>query len=161
MSADASMAARAQKENWLPILELSVQEVFEIMLSCRLEPAAESEQKPAGDCTAMVGLAGALCGILTMSCGARSANLIAARMLGGDVASAGEQAWDALGEVCNMIAGNFKNKISGADSGCMLSVPTVIAGAAYSFHSLADGASLETTKLFEGAPVVVRLELHS
>jgi hypothetical protein len=109
MSADMSVAVRAQEENWLPILELAVQEVFEIMLGCRLEPAAGSERKAASEVTAMVGLAGALCGILTMGCGARSANLIAARMLGTDVASSGEQVCDALGEICNMIAGNFES----------------------------------------------------
>jgi len=38
----------------------------------------------------------------------------------------GPEISDALGEVCNMIAGNFKNKISGLSEGCMLSVPTVI-----------------------------------
>jgi chemotaxis protein CheX len=161
MSADMSIAVRAQEENWLPILDLAVHEVFEIMLGCRLEPAAGSERKAASEFTAMVGLAGALCGILTMGCGARSANLIAARMLGTDLASSGEQVCDALGEICNMIAGNFKNKLSGTADRCMLSVPTVITGAAYNFHSLADGGSLETTMLFEGAPVVIRLDLHS
>jgi chemotaxis protein CheX len=161
MSTDVSIAVRAQQENWLPILELSAQEVFGIMVGCRLEPAAGSEQKAAGEFTAMVGLAGALCGILTMGCGAHSAKLIAARMLGTDVASSEEQVCDALGEICNMIAGNFKNKLSGTADGCMLSVPTVITGGQYNFHSLADGGSLETTLLFEGAPLVVRLDLHS
>jgi hypothetical protein len=108
MSARMSVAVRAQQENWLPILELAVQEVFEIMVGCRLEPAAGSEQKAASEVTAMVGLAGELCGILTMGCGSRSANLIAARMLGSDVSS-GEQVWDGLGEICNMIAGNFES----------------------------------------------------
>jgi chemotaxis protein CheX len=160
MSANMSVAVRAQQENWLPILELAVQEVFEIMVGCRLEPAPGSEQKAASEVTAMVGLAGELCGILTMGCGSRSANLIAARMLGSDVSS-GEQVWDALGEICNMIAGNFKNKLSGTADRCMLSVPTVITGSEYNYHSLADGGSLESTLLFEGAPVVIRLELHS
>jgi hypothetical protein len=108
MSADMSVAVRAQEENWLPILELAVQEVFEIMVGCRLEPAAGSEQKAAGEVTAMVGLAGVLCGILTMACGSRSAHQIAARMLGSDTSS-GEEVWDALGEICNMIAGNFES----------------------------------------------------
>jgi chemotaxis protein CheX len=69
--------------------------------------------------------------------------------------------WDAIGEVCNMIAGNFKNKLSGMGSGCMLSVPTVITGGDYTFHSLADDGSLEVRLLFEGAPIQVALEIHS
>jgi chemotaxis protein CheX len=160
MSADTSIAVRAHQENWLPVLELSVQEVFEIMLGCRLEPAPQSEHK-GGEFTAMVGLAGTLCGILTFCCGARAASRIAERMLGPEIANSEGQVWDALGEICNMIAGNFKNKLSGTDGRCMLSVPTVITGGEYSFHSLADGDCLETTMLFEGAPVTIRLELHT
>jgi hypothetical protein len=43
----------------------------------------------------------------------------------------------------------------------MLSVPSVITGGEYVFRSLADGTCLETVLLFEEAPVVVRLQLHS
>ena len=161
MSTDMSFAERAQQENWTPILELSTREVFEIMLDCTLEPASGSEQKGANEFTAIIGLAGSLCGLLTLSCNAHTANEIAVRMLGADAANPGEQVWDALGELCNMIAGNFKNKLSGAGSHCLLSVPTVITGPEYDFHSLSDGGSFETTLLFEGSTVVVRLELHT
>jgi chemotaxis protein CheX len=161
MSVDTTITGRSHEENWLPILELSVQEVFEIMLGCRLEPASASEHPPSGEFTAMVGLAGSLCGLLTVCCGARAATSVASRMLGEEAANIEAQVWDALGELCNMIAGNFKNKLAGADGTCMLSVPTVVSGGEYSYHSLADGESLETTMLFDGSPVVIRLELHS
>jgi chemotaxis protein CheX len=156
-----SFTERAQQENWVPILELSSREVFEIMLGSTLELAAGSEQESAPEFTAMIGLAGSLCGLLTVSCSARAANEIAVRMLGADAANPGEQVWDALGELCNMIAGNFKNKLSGPDGRCMLSVPTVITGEEYNFHSLSNGGSFETTMLFEGSPLVIRLELHT
>ena len=161
MSTEMSFTERAQQENWLPILELSTREVFSIMLDSTLEPAAGLEQKPPTEFTAMVGLAGSLCGLLTLSCSSRTANQIAARMLGIDSGSPGEQVWDALGEICNMIAGNFNNKLSGPDGRCMLSVPTVITGEEYNFHALSDGGSFETVLLFEGAPVVIRLEIHT
>ncbi|MFY9561134.1 MAG: chemotaxis protein CheX [Terriglobales bacterium] len=161
MNADSPIAVRPRSENWLPILELAVQEVFEIMVGCRLQPAAKSEHPANAEFTAMIGLAGALCGVLTFRCGSQAAGQIAARMLGTEIASSEGQVWDALGEICNMIAGNFKNKLAGMDGHCMLSVPTVVTGGQYSFHSLADGDSLETILLFEGLPVVVRLELHS
>lgn len=109
MSTEMSFTERAQQENWLPILELSTREVFSIMLDSTLEPAAGLEQKPPTEFTAMVGLAGSLCGLLTLSCSSRTANQIAARMLGIDSGSPGEQVWDALGELCNMIAGNFES----------------------------------------------------
>jgi CheY-specific phosphatase CheX len=79
----------------------------------------------------------------------------------GDAASSEEQAADALGEICNMITGNFKNKLAGTDEQCVLSVPSVISGGKHTFRSLADGDSIETALLFEGAPVFVRLQLHS
>jgi chemotaxis protein CheX len=105
-------------------------------------------------------MAGSLCGILTVCCDAKTARHVAKCMLG-DTADSEEQVADALGEICNMIAGNFKNKLAGTDDRCMLSVPTVISGGEYSFHSLADGDSMETVLLFEGAPVAVRLQLQS
>jgi hypothetical protein len=59
-----------------------------------------------------------------------------------------------------MTAGNFKNKIAGLGDGCMLSLPTVIAGGNYSLHALADTEVLQTVLLFEGYPVVISLEIH-
>jgi chemotaxis protein CheX len=78
----------------------------------------------------------------------------------GDTADAEQQVADALGEICNMIAGNFKNKLAGTDERCLLSVPTVISGGEYSFRSMADGDVVDTVLLFEGAPVAVCLQLQ-
>ncbi|MFZ0797005.1 MAG: chemotaxis protein CheX [Terriglobales bacterium] len=138
MSTDISFITRSHEENWRPVLELAVEEVFEIMLGTRLKPMAPSEHTPDGGFTAMIGLAGALCGILTVCCNAKTADQIAKKMLG-DTANSPEEVGDALGEICNMIAGNFKNKLAGTDERCMLSVPTVISGQEYSFHSMAEG----------------------
>ena len=162
MSTDTSLVARSHEENWLPILELAVEEVFEIMLGSRVKPAAKSGYAhSAGGFTAMVGLAGGLCGILTFSSDRDTARELAKCMLGPEIADSEEQVSDALGEICNMIAGNFKNKLAGTDGRCMLSVPTVIKGEEYSFRSLADGENLETVMLFGEAPVSVTLQLHS
>jgi CheY-specific phosphatase CheX len=67
--------------------------------------------------------------------------------------------WDAIGEVANMVAGNFKNKLTGMGDKCMLSVPTVISGEDYNFHSSADSTQLEVSFLFEGAPLLIALEI--
>jgi chemotaxis protein CheX len=109
----------------------------------------------------MVGLAGKICGILTFSCGARSATLMASKMLGLQATEGSREVLDAIGEICNMVAGNFKNKVAGLGEGCMLSVPTVITGKNYSLHSLADSAALEVRLLFEGMPFVISLRVHS
>ena len=159
MSTDVVFAKRAQDEDWLPILQLAIQEVFEIMLGCKTEATAQSEHSLKGGFTAVVGLAGALCGVITVCCSSETAGDLAKGMLG-DAATSESEVVDALGEICNMIAGNFKNKLAGTDEKCMLSVPSVVSGVAYKFHSLADGSSLELTVLYEGAPVVTRLQLQ-
>ncbi|MBV8049758.1 MAG: chemotaxis protein CheX [Acidobacteriaceae bacterium] len=146
--------------SWGPMLELALREVFEIMLACKLEPQ-DAPVSGASDFTAMVGLAGQLCGLLTLRCSARSATLMASRMLGTDVKEADQQIWDAIGEIANMVAGNFKNKLTGMGDRCVLSVPTVITGSDYSFHSMADTGPLEVILLFEGSPVTVAVEIHS
>jgi len=147
-------------ESWSPLLELAAREVFEIMLGCKLETQNAAGPVPS-DFTAMVGLAGQLCGLLTLRCSAHSAALMASKMLGADVKESDQQMWDAIGEIANMIAGNFKNKLTGMGDRCMLSVPTVITGSDYSFRSMADTGPLEVALLFEGAPISVAVEVHS
>jgi len=159
-SANELISPNGVPESWSALLELSVREVFEIMLGTKIS-APPAENSVPSDFTAMVGLAGQLCGVLTVRCSSQSAVLMAATMLGMDPKQVGEQVFDALGEVCNMIAGNFKNKLTGVADHCMLSVPTVITGADFSFHSLADAGPLEFYFLFDGRPVQVALEIHS
>ncbi len=160
MNLETAFAQPTREENFLPILERATQEVFEVVLGCRVKPVEPSEHQREGGFTAIVGLAGALCGVVTMGCAARTAGQIAKGMLG-DTAESEGQVVDALGEMCNMIAGNFKNKLAGTDERCMLSVPIVISGSGYSFHSLVDGTSTLTVVLFEDAPVVIRLQLKN
>jgi len=101
-----------------------------------------------------------LCGVLTVRCSTKTAGRMASRMLGVEAEKAGQEMWDAVGEICNMVAGNFKNKIAGLGDGCMLSVPTVITGGEYTLHAMVD-EELRTVLLFEGEPVVLSLEVHS
>jgi chemotaxis protein CheX len=159
-SADERTESGGVPADWLPLLELACREVFEIMLGCKLDPPADGAAEPA-EFTAMVGLAGQLCGVLSLRCSAQAATLMASKMLGVDLRQADEHMWDALGEICNMIAGNFKNKLTGLGDHCMLSVPTVITGGDYSLHALADAAPMEAVFTFEGGPLVVGLEVHS
>lgn len=160
MSVDTSAMVRSREEEWLPILELSVEEVFEIMLGCRAKPAPMPCTPITAEFTAMVGLAGSLCGVLAIGCDAETARQVA-KCLVGNIADSEEQVCDALGEICNMVAGNFKNKLTGLDGRCMLSVPTIISGGEYNFRSLANGDLLESCMTFENFPVAIRLELHS
>ncbi len=154
------LAAKGTHENWLPLLETATREVFELMLGCQLAvPATAVETIP--EVTAMVGLAGHLCGVLSVGCDGKAAALMTSKMLGVALDKVGPDVSDALGEVCNMVAGNFKNKIAGLAEGCMLSPPTVITGSDYSLHSLADSPGIEVSLLFEGMPIAISLQIHS
>ena len=150
-----------RRSNWLSLLEVSVREVFEIMVGSNLHAVPPDQTLPRLEFTAMVGLAGRICGVLTLCTTAHSAALMASKMLGIEPQEADPQTWDAIGEVCNMIAGNFKNKLPGGSEPCLLSVPTVISGGDYNFHSLSDGDRLQTILAFDGVPIVVSLELHT
>jgi chemotaxis protein CheX len=154
------LAAGGGHESWRPLLELATREVFQLMLGCELTQPSENTNLPPG-VTSMVGLAGQLCGVMTIHCDEKSAALMTSKMLGLPVEKVGDEMSDALGEICNMVAGNFKNKISGLGDGCMLSPPTVITGSDYSTYSLADSPGLEAHLLFEGLPIVISLQIHS
>lgn len=148
-------------QGWPPVLELATKEVFETMLASRLEVNPEPLGDDGLDVTAMVGLAGSLCGVLTIRCSSRTGAKMASKMLGIEGEKAASEMWDALGEICNMVAGNFKNKISGLGNGCMLSVPTVITGRDYNCHSLGEPSTLRVNFLFEGERIITTLEIHS
>jgi chemotaxis protein CheX len=159
-SANELLVAHGSHETWIPLLEMATREVFELMLGCQLTvPATAAE--PIEQVTAMVGLAGALCGVLSVRCDDKAAALMTSKMLGVPLDKVGPEVSDALGEVCNMVAGNFKNKIAGLAEGCLLSPPTVVTGSDYSLHSLAESPGLEISLLFEGMPMVISLQIHS
>jgi chemotaxis protein CheX len=153
-------AAEDIHKDWIPVLELATREVFETMLASQLTTPANPPTATL-NVTAMVGLAGMLCGMVTVRCQEKTAALVAAKMLGMEVDQVGPEIPDALGEVCNMVAGNFKNKISGLGDGCMLSPPSVITGGDYTVHSDPDSLTLEIVQLFETMPIRISLHIHN
>jgi chemotaxis protein CheX len=167
-SGGSRAAARASGETpstshdgWREVLAMATSEVFEIMVGTSLASATEEGPLLVADFTAMVGIAGNLCGVVVLRTSSESAKRMAAKMLGCDEAGVGENVQDAFGEICNMIAGSFKAKIAGLADGCGLSVPTVISGKDYALHSLANGERFEVLFSFEGKPLSVTIDLHS
>jgi CheY-specific phosphatase CheX len=141
------------------VLELATREVFELMVGTSLEERQEEITEDL-DITAMIGLAGSLCGVISIRCSADAARLIAAKMLGIPVSEANLSMKDAVAETVNMIAGNFKSKLSGSDH-CMLSIPTVITGADYQLCSIDVGQIVQLFVAFDKYPIKVAMELHS
>jgi chemotaxis protein CheX len=144
------------------LLILSIREVFQTMLQTKVAPVFEPANALTLEWTAMVGLAGHLRGVMMFSCDEASAVRIASKMLGVELKGPDEQTADAIGEVCNMIAGNFKHKVSGLSAHCALSPPSVVTGTDYRVHRQESGAreSLRVTMTFEGAPIYVSLEVR-
>ncbi len=161
MNATPETLPVALREDSGSLLELAAREVFQIIMGSKLERADSTPVHAAMEFTAMVGLAGGLCGVLSLRCGSETATLMVRRMLGDGVEDVEEQRWDALGEICNMIAGNFKDKLTGVGYRCLLSVPTVITGGDYRVHPLASSRSVDVHLLFENRPVRLMLEVHS
>ena len=141
------------------VLELATTEVFDLMVGTKLEP--HNGDSPADlDITAMIGLAGSLCGVISIRCSSAAGRLIAAKMLGVPVEEADQSMRDAIAEIVNMVAGNFKSKLSGSNH-CMISIPTVITGADYQLRSLDVGEIVRLFVAFEQYPIQVSMELHS
>ena len=153
------LAADGGHQNWIPLMDMAAREVFELMLGCQLTESPTVDDSKL-DVTAMVGLAGQLCGVLSVRCDGKAAAVMTSKMLGVPLDKIASEVSDAMGEVCNMVAGNFKNKISGLAEGCMLSPPTVITGSDYNLHLTADSPAVEIRMLFEKMPIVITLQIH-
>ncbi len=69
---------------------------------------------------------------------------------------------DSFGEICNMIAGGWKNRVPGLDSGCALSAPTIVCGSSYVLHPLGNQILAERLYLFLGHQIrlSIRCESH-
>ncbi len=85
---------------------------------------------------AIVGLAGPWTGSGAISCTAGFACCICTHFLLTDVKSVNEDVLDAMGEVANMIIGNFKTMLEEHLGPLGLSIPTVIYGRNFTSRSL-------------------------
>jgi chemotaxis protein CheX len=144
----AGVAAKSKKESGMAVslresvhevadpgnLDASVEEVFQLMLDveCRRDPGTdESEQESV---TAVVGFGGLLSGACVLSTVRTVALGIAARMTGMEFEEVDDTVKDAVGEICNMLAGAWKGKVPELAANCGLSVPAVITGRDYKLH---------------------------
>jgi chemotaxis protein CheX len=93
--------------------------------------------------------------------GGSAAMKIAAHMTGMDFSEIDDTVKDAIGEICNMLAGSWKGKVPELAANCGLSVPAVITGRDYKLHVQApefrlqhgfkfDDASFDVTIICDG-----------
>jgi len=130
-----------------------------MMAGAQLTRADHAEASHVSNVTGTVGIAGAVRAVFSFRCSAEAAAKIASGMLGISVEEAAGQKWDAVGEICNIMAGHFKAKI-GLEAQCMLTVPTVVAGSNYRIHTMAEGECFEIPLMYEGEQVTVALEIR-
>jgi chemotaxis protein CheX len=159
-SKPAGLPHEETQQRFTRALDGAATEVFEMMVGTRLASSEEATLPHVADYSAMIGLAGDLCGVLSFRCSNDAAAQIAGRMLGTDETTSAECIRDALGEICNMVAGSFKAQLSDIAEQCMLSVPTVVSGKDYQLYPLADGLRIQVSKSFEGALIWMTLDLH-
>ena len=143
---------KLESQRWPGLIEDAAQDVFGTMLGTLLV-RAEDKGPPAGDVTAMIGLAGALVGVFSVRCSLPTANLLASKMLGVDGAEAEYAARDALGEIANVVAGNLIHKAPGLNDVCFLSTPTVISGHDFVLYSPANSSIFEVPFDFEDSRI--------
>jgi chemotaxis protein CheX len=144
---------------WPDLIETATRGVFEMMLGCTVTRAQQATS-PEGDITAMVGLAGGLCGVVSIRCSLETANLLASKMLGTDTAEAESATRDALGEIANVVAGSVKATVPGLEDTCFLSTPTVVIGHDFKVYSLGNSTSTPVPLEVEGSVVWVILDVH-
>jgi len=144
---------------WQPALESAVREIFSVMLDMTLDRVSIDPPLIA-DLTVMVGINGAMRGVIGMHTNAATACRLASLLLGAETDEFDERVLDAVGEIANMIAGSFKSKAPGLGEKCALSVPTVIAGADYHLHLASNGDHVEMSVSFEGSPLWLTLDIR-
>jgi chemotaxis protein CheX len=139
-------------------MDRATDEVFSTMMGVNCLPAdpaaAAANQEMM---TAIIGLAGALSGSLTLLCSSRGAMHVTERMMGFAPEAVDATVRDALGEVCNMVAGAWKGFDTDLASACLLSTPTVVEGTSYELFS--QRASIRIERNYRFDEYTIRLTL--
>jgi len=109
----------------------SVKEVFESMVFMSLSEV-EGQAPDAGDLALLgtITFTGSLEGCLTICCGQRCAQTIAANMLCMESLDelADEDTVDAIGEIANMVMGSVKTRLQDEITDITISIPSVVQG---------------------------------
>jgi len=144
-------------------LDASVSEVFQMMLGvdCRRglapEPAPPSADGEPETITAVVGFGGLLSGACVFHAQEPAALAIAQKLTAMEFAEIDDTVKDAIGEVCNMLAGVWKGRVPELAAHCGLSVPAVITGSRYNIRVQAPEFRLHHTYCFEAATFEVTI----
>ncbi len=115
-------------------LDFSVEEVFHTMLGAACFPVDDAPAQEPETITAVVGFGGLLSGACVFRSGGSAALAIAAKLTGMEFTEIDDTVKDAIGEICNMLAGAWKGRVPDLSANCGLSIPAVITGSNYRIH---------------------------
>ena len=132
-------------------LQSSAEEVFGTMLGVRCEMVPCAGSMVAETITSVVGFGGILTGACVFRCNEAAALVIAARLTGMSFTELDDTVKDAIGEICNMLAGAWKGKVPDLSAHCGLSIPAVITGRDYNIHVQAPEFRLHQCYRFDGS----------
>jgi len=114
------------------LVRVNTEKVFSTMLGLSVQPQPTGVPPVSagqdGGVISLVGFAGQWSGSGTIRCGAVLARLISGKLLLTDFDCVNEEVLDAMGEMANMIIGNFKEDAADKLGPLGLSTPTVIYG---------------------------------
>lgn len=147
-------------EQWTEKISQAVLTVFQSMIGNAPEQIGQQPDVGQFGLTAIIGLPGDPTGILSISWELTTASKIAALMLGSETPRSEEDAKDALGQACNMVAGNMKSSLPKPEDRCQLPVPTIISGKDYQVKSLLYGEKHAVAFRFEDELIAVTLQIQ-
>ena len=149
----STAAGSSDPQRWATLMDETVAEVFGAMLGTPCVPSREGDAPPPR-ISARIDFSGAVRGAFTVTLSDGDAAKLAELLLAG--AADDTMAADAVGELCNVLAGSWKRRLKPPASSAGLSVPALGRG-------IDDGASdLSDVRQgydFENARLVVRLSL--
>jgi chemotaxis protein CheX len=129
-----------EKQQMIDAIQAATADVFSTMLGIEIEPApAHTDQScPSVNdgVMAFVGLAGPWVGSGVISCSAAFACRVCELFLMTEAQAVNKEVLDAVGELANMVIGNFKTAAEAIVGPLGLSVPTVIYGRNFTSKSL-------------------------
>ena len=131
----------------------AVREVFTSMLGTEVSVWEERSEpilpQPHDGVLSLIGLAGQWVGSGVVYCQSRTACDLANRLLMAEITEVNDEVRDAVGEVTNMVIGNFKNCLESETVEVRISPPTVIDGMNLKARNMSSELTVSTWFAYE------------
>lgn len=139
-SSEATFALDVFSQQKLELMDETVCEVFQVQLgieiaACTPPISMDNKTNRRHEQTALIGFAGIISGLCEIRLSVHASIVVTEAMLPGTpVSEDSDLICDAIGELCNLLAGGWKNRLPELGAHCSLTIPTVIAGDQYQVH---------------------------